>query len=112
MFIVTTAAAREILAAAERSQAAELALRVAARRVADGSVEYGMGFDEVREGDEATEFAGLQVVVGAPSRPLLADTQLDYVEIGPGRFDFIFAPSIAAESASPGCGSGGCSRCS
>jgi len=111
MFIVTPAAAHEILAAARRSQAAELALRVAARRLADGSVEYGMGFDEVREEDEATEFAGLQVVVGAPSRPLLADTQLDYVEIEPGRFDFIFAPAVAAEPAAPGCGSGGCSRC-
>lgn len=111
MFTVTTAAAREILAAAERSQAAELALRVAARQLADGSIEYGMGFDEAREEDEATEVAGLQVLVGAPSRPLLVDTQLDYVEIEPGRFDFIFAPATAAEPAATGCGSGGCSRC-
>ena len=112
MFMVTPSAAREILAAAERSQAAELALRVAARQLADGSIEYGMGFDEARAEDEATEFAGLQVLVGAPSRPLLADTRLDYVEIEPGRFDFIFAPAEAAAPApAPGCGTGGCSRC-
>ena len=48
MFQVTHSAANEILAAAARSDAAGLALRVAARKVADGSIEYGMGFDEVR----------------------------------------------------------------
>lgn len=113
MFSLTEAACSEILAAAERSQTGDLALRVAARRRSDGSVEYGMGFDEARAEDEATEVAGLRVVVGAPSRALLADTLLDYVEIEPGRFDFIFAPAAAAEPAAPAaaCGSGGCSRC-
>ena len=49
MFQVTHSAANEILAAAARSDAAGLALAVPARQVADGSIEYGMGFDEVRE---------------------------------------------------------------
>jgi hypothetical protein len=52
MFNVTAAAAQEILAAATRSDAQGMALRVAARQVADGSIEYGMGFDEAREDDE------------------------------------------------------------
>jgi hypothetical protein len=32
------------------------------------------------------------VLVGSHSRPLLDGTVLDYVEIEPGRFDFIFVP--------------------
>jgi iron-sulfur cluster assembly protein len=114
MLTVTEAAAREILSAAARSQAEGLALRVAAKRHDDGSVSYGMGFDEAREGDEATDQHGLQVLVGAPSRALLAEMQLDHVEIEPGRYDFVFvAASDAVEQSAPssGCGSGGCSRC-
>ena len=114
MFELTPAAAQEILAAARRSDAAELALRVAARRHSDGSIEYGMGFDEFRAEDEATEVAGVRVLVGAPSRALLAQTRLDYVEVEPGRFDFIFAPATAAEPEpkAKACGSGGCQSCS
>ena len=119
-FSVSAAAAGEILAAAARSDAAGMALRVAARQVADGSIEYGMGFDEQREDDEPATFDGLTVLVGSPSRPLLAGTVLDYVEVEPGRFDFVFIPSAddagaARDSAAPqpsqACGSGGCAGC-
>ena len=104
MFQVTTSAAEELLAAAVRSEAAGMALRVAARQVADGSLEYGMGFDEEREDDEPVQFGDLTVLLGAPSKPLLADTVLDYVETAPGRFDFVFVPP--QEAVSGGCGSG------
>ena len=116
MLSLTPAAAQEILAAAARSDAAGLALRVAARQIADGSIEYGMGFDEQRDDDEPAEFGGLKVVVGSPSRPLLEDTVLDFVEVEPGRHDFIFIPppepaSAGCAAAPPttggGCGSGG-----
>lgn len=109
-FDVTAAASTEIQAAARRSDAAELGLRVAARRRDDGSVEFGMGFDEPREQDEALDFHGLQVLVGSPSRELLAGVQLDFVELEPGRFDFVFAPAPPPPEAG-GCGSGGCNRC-
>lgn len=121
MFQVTRNAATEILVAAARSDAAGLALRVAARQVADGSIEYGMGFDEVREDDEPVEFDGLTVLVGSPSRPLLEGTQLDYVELAPGQFDFVFVPAPeqvvaglgagAAASGAGGCGKGSCGGC-
>jgi iron-sulfur cluster assembly protein len=117
MFQVSTAAATEILAAAERSDAGGMALRVAARQRADGSIEFGMGFDEEREDDVPAEFGGLTVLVGAPSRPLLEHTQLDYVEIEPGRFDFVFAPlappatACAKSSAASACGGGSCGSC-
>jgi iron-sulfur cluster assembly protein len=112
MFNVTAAAAQEILAAAARSDAQGMALRVAARQVADGSIEYGMGFDEAREDDVPAQFGALTVLVGSPSKPLLDGTVLDYVEIEPGRYDFIFAPPEAAEPPRGGCGGGGCTGCS
>ena len=92
MFSVTSAAAREVIEAAARSDAQGLALRVAARRTDDGSIAYGMGFDEVREGDQPREFDGLTVLVAAGCGALLDDTVLDFVELEPGRFDFIFVP--------------------
>jgi iron-sulfur cluster assembly protein len=116
MFSMTPAASQEILAAAARSNAAGLALRIAARQIADGSIEYGMGFDEQRD-DAPADFGGLLVVVGSPSRMLLEDTVLDYVEVEPGRHDFIFIPPpepVSAGCATPvpkasgGCGNGGC----
>jgi iron-sulfur cluster assembly protein len=111
MFNVTAAAAQEILAAATRSDAQGMALRVAARQVADGSIEYGMGFDEAREDDELAQFGALTVLVGSPSKPLLAATVLDYVEIESGRFEFIFAPPEAESAPRGGCSGGGCTGC-
>ena len=103
MFRLTAAAAREVLAAAQRSQAEGMALRVAARTLADGSVEYGMGFDEERVDDVTTEFEGLQVLVGTPSRALLDGVELDFVEVEPGRFQFVFsAATPAAPTATDG----------
>ncbi|HVO09064.1 MAG TPA: hypothetical protein VMT83_19920 [Burkholderiaceae bacterium] len=117
MFNVTPAAAQEILAAAQRSGAEGMALRVAARRGPDGDPEYGMGFDDEREDDQRMQFESLAVLVGAPSQALLAGTVLDFVEVQPGRFDFVFAPAPEptaadhAPAARGGCGSGGCSGC-
>ena len=125
MLTLTPSATQEILAAAARSNAAGLALRVAARQIADGSIEYGMGFDEERDDDEPAQFGGLKVVVASPSLMLLEETVLDFVEIEPGRHDFIFIPppevaraasgcaTVVPKASGGGCGNGGCStgRC-
>lgn len=110
MFNISSDAAAELRAAALRSGADGMALRVAARPLADGSIEYGMGFDDERENDESTELDGLTVLLGAKSRPYLAGTLLDYVEVEPGRFDFVFVPS-GVPAAPAACGSGGCKGC-
>jgi iron-sulfur cluster assembly protein len=117
-FSITAPAVQEILAAAARSDALGLALRVAAKGTADG-IDYGMGFDEPGEDDEVQDFSGLTVVVAAPSRRWLEGTVLDYVEIEPGRHDFIFVAAALsgagcatpAASAAKSCGGGGCSGC-
>lgn len=113
MFSVTTTASREILAATARSHADGMALRVAALREADGSVRYGMGFDEPREGDMPLQVQGVNVVIAPPSQPMLEGIVLDFVELEPGRFEFIFVPeSEASEKPAKACGNGGCSGCS
>ena len=113
MFSVTPTASQEILAAASRSDASDMALRVAARQLPDGSIEFGMGFDEPREGDMPLQVRGVNVLIAPPSQPMLDAIELDFVELDPGQFNFIFAPkSEAAEKPAKACGNGGCSGCS
>ena len=115
MFTLTAAAAQQIRLAAEHSQAGDLALRVAARLADDGSMQYGMGFDDVAEGDAALEIEGVSVVIAPSSLTLLEGTSLDFVEYEPGDYRFIFIPSEQAPRGggcgSGGCGSGGCGSC-
>lgn len=113
MFSVTSSAAAEIAGAAARSDAAGMALRVAARQSADGSVEYGMGFDEPREGDMPLQIQGVNLVIAPASQPILESVVLDFVELEPGNFNFIFADQNAPgiEPAAKACGNGGCNGC-
>lgn len=116
MFQVTPAAARQIRLAAAQSDALGMALRVAARQTADGSIEYGMGFDTTNDGDEPLEIDGLTVVVAPPCQPLLEATVLDWVELDPGAFSFIFIPPVAfpaetSAAAASGCSVDGCGNC-
>lgn len=113
-FQVTSSAAQELVAAAARSDAAGMALRIAARPTPAG-LEFGMGFDEAAPDDQVLVFGELTVLLAAASQPWLAATVLDFVEIDPGRADFIFAEQqqpAAGGCAPTSCGSGGgCSRC-
>ena len=114
MINVTEAAAEQIRVAALRSRAVGMALRLAAQRADDGSIEYGMGFDDCHDDDEPIACGDITVVVAPASRELLRGTTLDWVELEPGERRFIFiAPRDDAASDAPtrGCGTGGCSRC-
>ena len=120
MFSLTPTAAQQIRRAARESDAEQLALRVAARREADGSIGYGMGFDEAADNDTRLMLEDVPVVIAAVHMDLLEDTVLDFVELEPGQFNFIFMspqavaddPAAPARACSTGgggaCGSGGC----
>ena len=114
MFTLTSAAARQIQQAATAGGASDMALRVAARPEADGSVQYGMGFDDATDNDMKLVLEGVAVLIAAQHQDLLDDTVLDFVELEPGEFNFIFMDaSVAPERPAPamsagGCGSGGC----
>jgi iron-sulfur cluster assembly protein len=85
MIKVTPQAAEQIL-----KSAAGARLRLAARLGEKGVIEYGMGFDEKSEGDTQFESAGVQVLVSPGSVELLTGATLDYVELNPGEWRFIF----------------------
>ena len=111
MFTLTSAAAQQIRQAAQGSGAENMALRVAARRMPDGGLDYGMGFDEASEQDMRLMIEDVAVVLAEHHAKLLDDTVLDFVEIEPGEFNFIFIDQSQAETggcASSGCGNGSC----
>jgi iron-sulfur cluster assembly protein len=112
MIELTSAAAQQILASAGH-HGEGYALRIAAWPAQDGSVEYGMGFDQEREGDLALSVEGVDLLIGVPSRVFLLGTVLDFVEYAPGDYRFIFIPPAAEEACAPqtSCSSGGCSGC-
>jgi iron-sulfur cluster assembly protein len=108
MFNLTPAAAQQIQQAASASGATDLALRIAAKVDPDGSLQYGMGFDDPKDEDMRLDLAGIAVVIGGESQELLADTVLDFVELTPGEFNFIFSEGSATACASEGATTGGC----
>ena len=87
---VTPGAADQIIVAARAANADGLALRIAASRGPDGSLDYAMGFDNARKGDLALTSEGIALVIAEEHRELLAGMTLDFVELEPGDFRFIF----------------------
>ena len=90
MLKLTTEAAEQVRRAAKDGDVDKLALRVAAKRGPGGSIEYGMGFDAERANDLQFLSEGVTVLVSPHSKELLMGTVLDFVEIEPGEFQFIF----------------------
>ena len=87
---ITESAAQQIAVAAEQGEMEGLALRIAAKRRSDGSIDYVMGFDAPQETDSRVEAFGVAVVVAPTSTELVDGMTLDFVELEPGRSDFIF----------------------
>ena len=90
MITVTPSAARQIRIAATQSESDEMGLRIAARRDADGSLHYVMGFDDARNDDRVVSSEGIAMVVSPQHAELLDGMTIDYVEFEPGDFRFIF----------------------
>lgn len=91
MVEITPSAAEQIRNALRAQADEDLSLRVAARRLASGDTEYGMGFDERREQDEEIlTAAGIALLVSPASREAVEGMVIDFVEIAPGEQRFIF----------------------
>lgn len=114
MVTVTPNAAKQILEyAASSSDLNGMALRIAARLGADGSVEYAMGFDSQRDNDMQITSEGVNLLVNESYSPLLNGVTLDFDQVnGEPSFIFInpnkFQPTGGGGCGSGGCGSGGC----
>ncbi len=121
MITVTAQAAEQIKQAAQQGGMEGMVLRLAARPTAEGGFEYGMGFDEAGDNDLAFVCEGIDVVFEPQYGPLLNGTVIDFVELEPGEFHFIFMNPNDPNYQPPGggcgssggggcgCGSGGCS---
>lgn len=91
MLKVTDAAIKQIKIAATQGNMVGMPLRIAASRNKDGSINYGMGFDDSKSDDDAViEAEGIEVIVGPASRDLLTGCVVDYVELDGGEMNFIF----------------------
>jgi len=90
MITVTPAAAAQIKLSAAQGKTAGMPLRIAASRNADNSIHYGMGFDDSKEDDITVSAGDIDVIVSSASAALLKNATIDYVELEPGKFQFIF----------------------
>ncbi len=90
MFKLTVAAAEQVLKAANQGGTEGMSLRLAAAQQPDGGIDYRMGFDELTEDDIRMTCEGVDVIMSPEQVPLLDQAIMDFVEIEPGQFHFIF----------------------
>ncbi|MCW8852564.1 MAG: iron-sulfur cluster assembly accessory protein [Gammaproteobacteria bacterium] len=90
MITVTPAAAAQIKLSADQGKAEGMSLRIAASRNEDNSIHYGMGFDDSKEDDVTVTTQDIEIILSASSAELLKDTIIDFVELEPEKFQFIF----------------------
>ncbi len=117
MLTLTPAAIHQIQSAIPPEASFEgLALRIAARRVFDGSIEYAMGMDNERENDKTIVVEGISLLINEHSVDLLNGVTVDFIEEN-GQPLFVFMnPNDAgpigggcgSSGGGGGCGSGGC----
>jgi len=90
MITVTPQAAEQIARSAQQTGAGRVCLRLAARLDDKGVLEYGMGFDDQVDGDTQVPAGDITLLIASSSVELLTGATLDYVEINPGEWRFIF----------------------
>jgi len=90
---ITKNAAEHIKKSAIESELEKLPLRIAATHNKDKSIHYALGFDDVgNSSDDDLKFKsnGINIIVSKSSFELLDGTTLDYVELEPKQFNFVF----------------------
>ena len=90
MITVTEEAAKQIKLSARQGKSESMPLRIAASKNDDNSIHYGMGFDDSKEDDISITSEDVEIVVSPVSAELLNNTVLDFVELEPGKHQFIF----------------------
>lgn len=90
MITVTPAATEQIKLSAEQGKAEGMSLRIAAERNDDNSIHYGMGFDDSKEDDVTIAVGDIDIIISTSSAKLLKGTTIDFVELEPEKFQFIF----------------------
>ncbi|VAX00336.1 DsrR [hydrothermal vent metagenome] len=84
------AAIAQIKTNMQDSEHSAMALRIAATMSADETINYGMGFDETKEGDVQFTDDGVNFLVSPDCLELLNGTHVDYVDVENDQHHFIF----------------------
>ncbi len=110
MITVTPLAAQQIQESAARGDMEGMALRLAARITAEGSIEYAMGFDERSADDALVSVEGVDLLIHESHQALLNGATLDFAEVSMGQSGFVFRNPNALHSSCGGgsCGGGSC----
>jgi len=90
MITLTPTAAKQVKHSAKESNLDGLPLRLACTRMEDGSFHYGMGFDDIKEGDVTHTSEGIDVIVSITANEFMNGTTVDFVELEEGKQEFIF----------------------
>jgi iron-sulfur cluster assembly protein len=91
MISLTATALEQIKFSAREGDMGSLPLRIAIKKQEDGSFHYAMGFDEQRlPGDSFLNYDGADLVVSSGSKDLAEGLTIDFVELEPGKSEFIF----------------------
>ncbi len=90
MITLTSAAVKKIKHSAKEANLDGLPLRLACTRMQNGSFHYGMGFDDVKEGDITHTSEGVDVIVSVTANEFMNGMTVDFVEIEADKSDFIF----------------------
>jgi len=91
MFTLSPAAAEQIKESAKQNKSEGLALRIAAKKNVDGSIHYGVGFeDNTKEEDIAFKSHDITILIAPQSIELLNGTEMDYVSMDNNEMQFIF----------------------
>jgi iron-sulfur cluster assembly protein len=87
---ITEAAAKQILLQANEGDARNMGLRIAAKRMKDGGIDYAMGFDSQHEADAVYSRHGVTLFISPTSQDMLDKATLDYIELDGGEREFVF----------------------
>ena len=91
MISLSTTAIEQIKNSIEQGGNESIPLRIAIKTQDDGSFHYAMGFDEQRlPGDSFINIDDISLVVAETSKPFAQGMTIDYVELEPGNWQFIF----------------------
>lgn len=90
MITITPQAAKQIRVSSEQHDSAEMVLRIAAKKMEDGSFEYGMGFDEMKDEDIDIKSEGVSIIFSPEYGPMFRGMTIDFVELDDDGYQFIF----------------------
>ena len=91
MITISQSAASQINFSAQQSDINHAVMRIAIRKLEDGSFHYALGFDEAfSKHDIQFKSEGIDLVVSPESLDLGRELIIDYVELDSGENSFIF----------------------